>query len=174
MATRTTKAKTTEITSASAWKKKAKQGRALDLPSGFTCRAKNPGIQVFIREGLVPNDLLPIVNEALAKGKGGQEVSASDIASQVSDGESLQKVMEMIDAVTVYCVLEPTVSHPPTDDDGNIIAVEDRDEDEDVVYIDEVDFDDKMFIYQWAVGGTSDLKKFREQQDRNLESLQSR
>jgi hypothetical protein len=45
------------------------------------------------------------------------------------------------------------------------------DRDPELLYVDEVDEDDKNFIMSWAFGGTSDLEKFREAKDKLVERL---
>ena len=134
-------------TSATAWKK-ASQATALDVPSGNTCKARRVGLDTFIKKGLIPNSLMPIVQEAM-KGK----KTEMDLES-VSE-EDLIQIMELIDAVTVDVVVEPRV-HPVPE------SVEDRDDG--ILYVDEVVMEDKMFIFQWTVGGSSDLERFREEQ----------
>lgn len=48
-----------------------------------------------------------------------------------------------------------------------------RSEEDCPIYTDEVDQDDKTFIFQWAVGGTADLETFRREQAATLASAQS-
>ena len=145
-----------QVTSAQAWKKAASEGTPLTVPSNNTCLVRTPGMEVFVRKGLIPNSLMPIVQEAMAKGK------APKSLDMPADPKMLDEMMDLMDAVTIYCVLEPKVS--PTPAEGAI-------RDEETLYVDEVDFNDKLFIFQFAVGGTSDLEKFREGLGEHLEDL---
>lgn len=159
-------------TSVSDWKKKS--GSDLQLPSGHTCRVRNPGMKAFLSAGLIPNSLIPIVTEALSRGEspsGGASKQDEQIEKKLqdelsSDPKLLTDMMDAIDNVTVYCVLQPKVNPTPVKElvqaDGSVELVEDFDaKDPELLYVDEVDFEDKTFIFNWAVGGTRDLERFR-------------
>jgi hypothetical protein len=136
------------------WKQQA-QGKPLEVPSGKTALVRNPGMEVFLRRGLIPNSLMPIVRKAMS-GKE-PELNLEDITE-----DQLQDMVSLFDAITVYCVVEPKVLPVPADNEERR---------EDVLYVDEVDFEDKQFIFQWVVGGTRDVEKFRAEQKVSLESL---
>lgn len=166
-----------DVTSVSEWKRKA--GTPLDLPSGHRALCRNPGIKAFITAGLIPNSLLPLVTEALSRGespssgasKDNKEIEGKLTQQLKDDPKMLADMMDTIDNITLYCVIQPPVrSDKWTEDDlanelcrpeqvGKVIAQENRDEE--LLYIDEVDFDDKQHIFQWAVGGTRSLERFR-------------
>jgi len=150
-------------TTASAWKAKSVEGTPLVVPSGNTCLVRAPGLQVFIKQGMIPNSLLPIVNDAIKKGS----VPTNDDFNIQDDPEMLNEMMELMDAVTVYCVVEPAVEAMPVDDEGEPIPFSQRDPD--TLYVDEVDFTDKIFIFQYAVGGSADLAKFRKELGQHME-----
>lgn len=147
---------TPTITRAKDWKGKANQAAPLDLPSGNTALVRNPGMQAFLQAGIVPNELMPIILEALDKN------DMPDLEGMQKDPAMLLKVMELMDNITVYCVVEPEVLPVP---DGG----EERDPEQ--LYADEVAMEDKLFIFQYGVGGTKDLEKFRTEQASALESL---
>jgi hypothetical protein len=135
-------------TTATEWKK-GKQGIELKVPSGNTCLARRVGMDVFLREGMVPNTLLPIIRQAMNTGEA-PKLELNDI-----DDTMLLDIMRLVDAVTVYVIQEPAVQPAPA------AGVQRED---DVLYVDDVDLDDKMFIFNWAVGGTADLERFRAEQ----------
>lgn len=135
--------------------KKAAQGVPLEVPSGNTALVRNVGMQVFLQKGLVPNSLMPIVRKAMS-GKD-PDIKLNDITE-----DQLQDMLALFDAVVVHCVVQPEVQPVPADGEERA---------DDVLYVDEVDFDDKQFIFQWVVGGTRDLEKFREEQAASLESV---
>jgi hypothetical protein len=141
-------------TPASQWKK-ASAGVPLEVPSGNTALVRNSGMQVFLTKGLIPNSLLPIVRQAMS-GKQ-PEINLEEITE-----DQLQDMITLFDAVVVHCVVEPRVLPIPAEDNMRLA---------DVLYVDEVDFDDKMFIFQWVVGGTRDLEQFRKEQAASLESV---
>lgn len=164
----------TNVTSASEWKKNRKQ-QELKLPSGNTCLVKPVGLDALLQQGNIPNSLLDIVQTALAKGKAGRadEIDESQLlANLMGDQDKIKDVFEMADVVTAACVLEPSVRfHRYTQQDliaGQCsaeqvgVVIPDDQRSDDILYTDEVDLDDKMFIMQFAVGGTRDLERFRE------------
>lgn len=148
---RTTMSNKAKASSVASWKAKS-QGTPLTVPSGQTALVKLPGLQVFLEEGIIPNSLLPLVTESLSKG-----IAPSQ--RQLQDNMDLDKVRDMMslfDAVTVYCVVEPKVYPiPPAD----------KERDEELLYVDEIDFDDKMFIFQFAIGGTREVETFRKEHE---------
>lgn len=150
-------------TSAKEWKKNANSGGPLVVPSGNTAMVRNPGMQVFLAEGLVPNSLMGPIQAALNTGKAPTIQSYGDITSDM-----MADMLKMTDAVCVYCVIEPKLTSN-RDAAGNIIDVDDRDEE--LLYVDEVSIEDKMFIFQWAVGGTRDLESFRKSSAEGLGGL---
>lgn len=141
-------------TPANQWKK-ASAGTPLQVPSGNTALVRNSGMQVFLTKGLIPNSLLPIVRKAMS-GKE-PEINLDDITE-----DQLADMVTLFDAITVHCVVEPAVLPVPAD--GEV-------RDSEALYVDDVDFDDKMFIFQWVVGGTRDLEQFRKEQAASMESL---
>lgn len=145
-------------TPASTWKKKTVGGTLISVPSGNTALVRAPGMQVFLEQGVIPNALMPIIKEAMQKGAAPNE---SDMGDMIADPDKLRDLVELANAVTVFCCIDPKVSHPPTDEAGVVIPMGDPRRDEETLYIDEVDFNDKMYIFNFAVGGPADLDKFR-------------
>lgn len=166
-----------EVTDVGTWKKQS-EGIKLQLPSGNVCLAKNVGLEVFLIEGAVPNDLMPIVEKAVNEGKG---ISAKKSAEMASDPELLKQMIRLANVVVTKSVIQPPVRMDEyTEEDvregacapdlvGKKIPLTERSDD--ILYIDDVDFDDKTFIFQWVVGGTRDLHTFREQQAASLEAV---
>lgn len=152
-----------EVTSASQWKSKSAQGGELKVPSGNVCLVRKPdGMRVFMSKGMIPNSLMPIVQNAIAEGTKGNSkpVDPAKLMEEVlSDPQKLADMIGLIDAVVVDTVLEPKVAAVPENYD---------DRDDDVLYVDDIDMDDKMFIFQFAVGGTRDLESFRREQESTM------
>lgn len=153
---------TDQVTSPKDWKKKS-TNRPLELPSGNTALVRAPGLQVFIEQGFIPNSLMPIVSKAIKKGKPPKmdELTVSK--------ETLTELVQMADEVCLYCVVEPPVNPVPKDEEGNTIPSHKRDED--TLYVDEVDMEDKMFIFQFAMGGTANLERFRKGLEADMDPL---
>jgi hypothetical protein len=140
---------------AKTWKRSS--GEDLALPSGNVALVKRPGMLEFIKKGVVPDTLLPTVDEAIKKGKG---LPPSETENLLKDPSKIAAMEEMMNKVVVLCVVEPEV-RLHTDDDGDVIPEADRDED--VIYTDDVDLEDKIFIFQFASGGTRDVERFRQE-----------
>jgi len=148
---------TKKVTSKAQWRK-ANESHELEVPSGNVALVRRPGMQAFLAEGIIPNSLLPLVEEAM---KSGQAPDLSGIELTV---ERIQEMMRLYDSVALFCVVQPELTEVPPDGEPR---------DEANLYVDDIELDDKIFIFQWAVGGTSDLAKFREEQDAALASVRS-
>lgn len=156
-----------KVSSAKGWKKN--KTTELEVPSGNVCLVIRKPLDTFLKEGRIPNPLLPIVMKAV-----GGDVSEDDLKAELNDyvesakekpevaQDMITSMTELVDAVVIDCVLEPRVSPA-------LLAGEEYDED--ILYVDEVDMDDKMFIFNFVVGGAGDLERFREGQASVLEDL---
>jgi len=136
-------------TSAAAWKSKSAEGTLLTVPSGNTCLVKPIGLAAFMKKGVIPNGLIPLIQDSIKKGGVPEDVN---IESILEDEGKLQQILELADSICVDAVLDPKVAPAPA---------EGEDRDPNVLYVDEVDFNDKMFIFNFVVGGTADLEQFR-------------
>lgn len=146
------------VTPVKGWKSKTVGGTLLTVPSGNTALVRAPGMEAFIKAGVIPNGLMSIVQEAMIQGG---PPSDDAIAAMMADTEKISQILELAGAVTMYCCIDPKVAPVPLDDEGAVIPLDDERRDEDILYVDEVDFNDKMFIFNFAVGGSADLEQFR-------------
>jgi hypothetical protein len=160
-------------TSAREWKKSSKSAlHDLELPSGHVAQVRAPGMQAFISGGFIPNSLLDIVQSELEINSGKPKKSAEASKKQSvefmkqlqSDPQKTADLFDTIDKVTVHCVVQPPLEFPPDNPDHR---------DDDVLYVDEVDFEDKMYIFQFAVGGAKDLERFRKETASNVDALEN-
>jgi len=155
-------------TPAQAWKKKSSEGILVRVPSGNIAKIRTPGIEVFVTQGVIPNGLMPIIMGAMKRGGPPKD---DDLVSMLENKETLQQIIDLSSAVTVYCCIDPVVLPVPMMMvDGKQVPDPDG-RDPDALYVDDVDFDDRMYIFGVAVGGTSNLERFREQQAALMESL---
>jgi len=159
----------TGVTQASAWKNKVSDGIELEVPSGNICLVRAGGLEVFVKQGLVPNTLMPIVQEAMTKGK----PPSQDQLSLEDNPKLLEDVIEMVNNMALFCVIEPELRPVILDEGGLPVDLRKRPQGN-FLYVDDVDFADKMFIFNFAVGGTADLEKFRAELDQQLESVPAR
>jgi hypothetical protein len=188
----------TNPTSSRNWKKRT-GGHELRLPSDNVCLVKRPGMQKLLAMGIMPDSLTPIAMKHLAAAEsGGRPVKDGDDSSieqelleqVIGDPAKINELMQTFDKVVAECVVEPKVRvHWYTEKDeltghipdgykvGDDIP-DDEDhrgdpEDEDTpLYTDDVDDDDKQFIFQYVVGGSSDLERFRQESAAALASAQ--
>lgn len=167
-------------TSAKAWKgKKSKKPHELALPSGNVCLVRRVGMESFIRGGMIPNSLLGIVEGALNQAKAGQEMTKDDeerfLREIMDDPTKADDMFNLVDAVTVAVVVEPEVLAVPMTTKmigGVATQVQDDDAmDDDLLYVIDVDMEDKMEIFNFVVGGTDDYESFRGEAAERLASL---
>lgn len=131
----------------------------LEVPSGQLCRVRRPGAQGLLEAGVLHSldTLTAIVDQKHVKrvkgrGPNSQENIEIDADGLAKDPESLINVLHLVDRVVTYCVLEPKVEMTPDD-------VTNRKQG--VVYCDTIDLEDRMFIFNFAVGGTRSVERFR-------------
>lgn len=183
-------------TSAREWKK-ATQGEEIELPSGNVALIKRPGMESLFAAGVLPDELTKIALEEIRRAETGQPQDHKKKKTQEGlDPEVMQKflsnesaisdIFDAFDRVTEMCVIEPPVKyHKRRKVDGagqQITDEKDRplwetipneERDEDVVYTDDVDMNDKTFIFNFVVGGTRDIASFRMQFGDDVATLQS-
>lgn len=182
------------VTAAKNWQGKIQvEGSDLDLPSGNTARVRQMSPQAFLDSGLIPDPLTNMIRKAINDKQG---LPPSAMKEMSDDPTQLSSALEMIDRVTEFVVIEPEVEMPPT----CIVPINGPDDfcgeyantdihikkdvamhhkykegprDKDVLYVDQILMEDKIFLLQWCMGGTRDLEKFREEQLRTVESVQN-
>lgn len=111
------------VTSASSWKKQSVEGTLITVPSGNTALVRAPGMQVFLTEGVIPNGLMSLVQEAMVSGQAPKGLDESEF---LKDPAKLQQIIDLADAVTVYCCIDPKVQPAPRDEGGNVLPVRGR------------------------------------------------
>lgn len=183
------------VTKASEWQgRKQLSGQDLLLPSGNTALVRQMSPTAFLDAGFMPDPLSNIVRTAINTKQGLPPKVVNDLAN---DPKKLGAAMLTFDRVLTFVVMEPTILMPPTcdvvideesgkvcgtyindkvhqwgEDPNNFHTYHEGPRDPETLYADEVDLQDKIFVFQWALGGTHDLEKFREQQRISMESLQ--
>jgi hypothetical protein len=124
----------------------------LTVPTGQLCLVRRPGTQGLLEAGILHNvdSLTALVNtKHVRRVKGKEEIN---VESLMSDPENVQTLMHTIDRIVCYVVVKPDVHMTPND-------ITQRDPEK--IYADMIDIEDKMFIMNFAVGGTRDLERFR-------------
>jgi hypothetical protein len=178
------------------WKKSSKAGKLdLALPSGNVALVRRLQPEAFLASGLIPDTLSDMVHKAIKTKKGLPPDAQKQIAE---DPKKLVQALQMMDEVVCYVVVEPEVKMPPkcgvimsgerlcdeyveTEDkrhtdpnnpDHHVFMEDARDED--TLYADEVSLEDKNFIFQFSLGGTADLERFRQEQRTGVANLSNR
>lgn len=148
-------------------------GVDLTVPSGSLCRVIRPGPMGLIKlglldsldslTGLVQMEHFDRVDEKPTR------VQADIIKEFAANTEAVKAGFALIDKVVVGCVLQPKIHPIPLDDNGEPLPREEWDEE--LIYIDSVDLEDKTFIMQFVVGGTADLEQFRAERDQLMDNV---
>lgn len=135
----------------------------LTVPSGQLCLVRRPGLEGLMKSGVLQNvdSLTQIVNQKHIKRVEGK-ADEIDAMSLMQDEEALDSVTYVIDKVICHCVVKPEIHMTPNDVTRRQPGV---------VYADMVDLVDKMFIFNYVVGGTRDLERFRGELDESVASL---
>lgn len=169
------------VTSPKAYRaKKAKD--PIELPSGAYMYIKRPGMEKFLSAGFLPDSLQATIRKEIAQasGKPDRKMTIQDV-----DMDDLDGYLDAMDRICEVVVVEPKVvwhkelvRDPESGDilydtkgheKTRVIAEEDRDDE--VLYTDEMDQMDKNFIFQYAVGGSADLTRFRAATDALVDAV---
>lgn len=150
-------------TTAQAWRKN-QNSEPLQLPSGNYMRVRRMGMQAILKTGKVPNSLMSMMRRAVDKGTGTDAVE-KEMAQLVESEEGLMEMANFMDTLVTMVALEPKVALPPPAD---------HDRAEDILYTDELEDDDKNFIFQYVTGGTDDVETFRNESRAGVASLSGR
>lgn len=187
----------TGATPVSAWAGAAEvvEGKLLPLPSGNVARCRHVAPTTFLEGGFLPDPLTQIVRQAINNKSGLKPQQVQEITQ---DPDQLVATMQTFDRVLAYVMIEPECRLRPDcvamiiSGDGtsdiecglpwhdpihqvagtpNRHVCKTGEREENVLYVDQVTMDDKLFVFQWALGGTSNLEQFREEQRTNVESV---
>lgn len=157
-------------TSARAWKK-ATAETDLPLPSGHVARVRRPGLPKLLKDGVLPDMLTPIAQKAVDAGQDGMP-KMDDIKAEFGSAGMMDALFEAVDKITAVCVVEPAVEYHLKragdlegvwGDPEVLMEIPLDQRDPNILYTDDVEFNDKMFIFQYVVGGSRDLEEFRRQ-----------
>ena len=153
------------VTAAREWRRTVHM--ELPLPSGNVCLVRRPGLPELLSSGIFPDDALKIVQESMdtarARTSGREPEKTEDelLEKMLEDPKQIATLWDAFDRVTVYAVVEPVVKYHLADD-NTVIPFKDRMVN--ALYTDMIDPDDKIHIFNFVCGGTSDVNRFREEQ----------
>lgn len=134
----------------------------LTVPSGQMCLCRRAGVEGLIKAGVLKNidSLSAIVNEKHLKRVNGE----IQLDMKSLDEAAFDTITDTVDKIVCFAVVQPPIKRVPDD----VTLREPR-----VIYADMVDLVDKMFIFNFVVGGTRDLESFRNQFNELLGDVES-
>lgn len=130
----------------------------LTLPSGQLVLARRPGAEKLMVEGVLHkmDNLTALVDSKHVKKGSGKKPDEINVKSLLGDPEAMAELMHTVDRVLCAVVLQPHVEMAPNDPTRRRPGV---------IYADTVDLQDKMFIFNFAMGGSKDLERFRRESE---------
>lgn len=167
-------------TSAQNWKKP--ELHELKLPSGNVCLLRRPGMEKLLAAGVLPDSLTPIAIKAIEKAQSGGRPEPEDRKRKKGEKDNeldpemmkeflekegaLEDIFAAFDKVTAMVVEEPQVEYhmrqrlsddgqPLQDTNGRAVweVIPRSERSEEILYTDDVDADDKSFIFEFVAGG---------------------
>jgi hypothetical protein len=171
----------------------------LTMPSGQLAQVRRPGVTGLVKAGLLDSlDSLTglVKTEHMDRVRTGEptteKITAEDIQALSHDKDRLIAALDLMDRVAEYCVVQPFVQRPvQRDDDGKPILMwrgklnddgsqrmeelplPDGDRVAGVVYTDIIDGTDKVYLFQFVVGGVHDLEQFRKEFGETLGAVEA-
>ena len=125
----------------------------LQMPSGQLALVRKPGVEQLIAAGII-NDLdsLSAIAQGLIDKADGKSVAKPE--DVLNNPERLTSMLHLIDRVVCHTVVKPTVLMPPNDITTRAA---------DAIYTDMIDLEDKFFIFNYVMGGTTSIAAFRKE-----------
>lgn len=190
-----TEATPLEPTSVESWKqgKTQTEGEAfpLKVPSGNVALVRKCSLDEFLTSGLIPNPLIGVLEELFDIPDNHR---AEEAEGKMGDLTTLRATSQLVDRVVIRFVVEPKVEpipkckncareeydgiHHEVPDRGaknKVIrkphAYKDPGRDEDKLYVDQVEWDDKFAVYDFALSEASATESFRKEQGGDVESV---
>jgi len=139
-------------TSGATWRKPREEGEVVTLPSGNVARLRPVALDQLIISGKLPDLLTPIAAKSLWT-----ETDTDRIADQV---ETAKGFAELVNLVVPLAMMTPRIVADPQADDE--------------IAMDDIEFSDKIAIFQLATGGSTVLRAFRERQEAGMATLPDR
>lgn len=139
------------ITPGATWRQPRTEGYIVQLPSGNVARLCPVALDVLVGNGTIPDLLSPLAAKTLW--------TETEQAAIAADPQLALDYMSLINCIVPAAMLDPLVVDNPTAD--NEIALAD------------LDFSDKIFVFNLAIGPVEALRRFRQQQAQRLYAVQN-
>lgn len=136
----------------------------ITCPSGQICLVRRPGVAGLIKAGVLHDvdQLSSIVSEKHIRRVEGKPMV--DGQSVMQDDEAMSNILHVMDRITCYVVVKPHVEMTPNDVTSRKNGV---------IYTDMIEMEDRLFIMNYAVGGTRDVERFRRESSILVGGLES-
>lgn len=132
------------VTSASFFRNKREERNKtekVELPSGVVFEMKRPDVVKLLREGQIPAEIAVSIQMAV-KEQGNSKLT----------GQQFKDYLTMVESVVVAACVNPQIVKR---------EVTEEDYEKGIISIDDLEMQDKEFIFAYADRGTKDLKSFR-------------
>jgi hypothetical protein len=151
----------------------------LEVPSGALCQVRRPGPMGLVNAGVLEQiDILgDFVQKNHVNRAAGHPVQSDKDSAEIGlellkDSAKLRAVEALINKVTCYVVVQPQLHLPPDQ------LPEDHEDYQqprkpERTYADSVEFEDRMFIFQYVLGGTADIALFRQKFGESVGSMEA-
>ncbi len=156
--------------------------RVITTPSGSQCSAERVGMTGLVRAGVLTegDTLTDLVDKKhVRRVRGGKTADHEqiDVMSLARDPEALGRVVMLVDRVMPFVVKDPVVrlhfveftERAPDGAMTRRLTDEERATEIEIsgscIWTDQIPLEDKMFIFNWAVGGSADAERFLSQSE---------
>jgi sulfur carrier protein ThiS len=136
--------------------KRGVQGELIELPSGKSAEIRRVPLPQLLAEGLLGDSLAAYAQQAVDAGQG---MKPDDLKEMAKDPNKIIEALDAYDRLAAKCFVKPQVIYCKVD--GVVIPEAQRDPE--ALYSDELDLEDKIFVFQVVAGGTTDLERFRKE-----------
>ena len=141
--------RTKQVTRGTTWRKKSRASHLIVLPSGNTARLRPVSLDTLVLSGEMPDVLSTLAAQTLFA-----DVDFEDIAEE---GKVSKGYVDLINRIVPAAFAEPRVVDEPQGSDE--IALSD------------IDWGDKVVVFQLALLPTDAVEKFRQEQDGDVEDV---
>lgn len=136
----------------------------LDLPSGLAVEAVRMPLRFLLRKGLIPDPVSPIIHDYIARlDDPDPDARVEESVTEFNETPlaAFKRWQTILDTVWQCCVRRPLF----TDDSDR------EDAEEPPYYTGDVDYFDKLYVYQWAQGVDESVIDFLRGQDETMGAL---
>ena len=143
-----------QITSGSEWRKENSEGILLQLPSGKVARIRSIDVSLMLKLGRIPDQLTQQIVDAVFGDERGKPMDFD-----IKTPERMKMFLSLMDGIVETCFILPRIV--------KVVTTEDE------ITVDDVEIQDKMFLFQLLNRPASALATFPEKQVDDVASVDS-